>query len=443
MKNIDKKFILFGISYFLLFCAYTTAQVIKESIFAHTVGLHYINYARLGSICILVPFILFYSYLVDRLKKINLVVTIFVAYGILQSIGSLFLIHPTIGLINTQTDALRLFGWIFFFLIECFAPFMLSVFWAYVNSTSSPEQAKKQYSTIIAFGSLGGMLSAGLSYLYLSRNAIVSHELSASMHQYVTLSSSILIIGAAGVIYYLNHIMPEKLLTSYADRLENEHGGTSQKNGVFSGAKLVLSIPYIFSIFCIVFFYETTSMIISYLKLYAVQHRTENISGASALLFQVTSITQAVGFLFAIFGTRNLMRKLGERACLFLIPGIITCTFGYMVFSNFSFLSIVIGFIIVRALNYSFIRPVKEALYIPTDVDTRYKAKSWIDTIGTKLAKGTGSACNIALASLTGSGLLLGFSALFSVIAFGWFAVSIFLGNRYRDIIRNKEIVGN
>ncbi|MEX0849041.1 MAG: Npt1/Npt2 family nucleotide transporter [Candidatus Dependentiae bacterium] len=441
MKNIDKKFILFGMSYFLLFCAYTIAQVIKESIFANTVGVYYINYARLGSIFILIPFVLFYSYLIDNLEKKHLTIAMFTTYGILQFLCSLFLMHPTIGLSNTNSNAWRLFGWLFFFLVECFAPFMLSVFWAYVNSTSSPEQAKKRYSTIITFGTLGGLISSALSWFFFSGQTHAMHT--AHMHTLISASSSFLIIGSAYIIYYLNKTMPDKLLASYAERIGENQAEKPQKESIFSGAKLTITTPYIFGIFSIVFFYEVTSMIITFLKLYAVQYRSTNISQASALLFQVTTMTQLVAFLFSLFGTRNLMRKLGERSCLLLIPILITISFLYMVLAKFSFISIIIGFMLIRALNYSFIRPIKEALYIPTDIQTRYKAKSWIDTIGTKLAKGTGSACNIALASLTGSGLLLGFSALFSIIAFGWIVVSVFLGNRYRDIIRNKEIVGN
>lgn len=440
MKNVDKKFILFGLSYFFLFCAYTIAQVIKESIFTNTVGLYFINYARLGSVFILVPFVLFYSYLIDKMDKKNLVITMFCSYGILQCIGSLFLMHPTIGLSNTNSDAWRVFGWLFFFLIECFAPFMLSVFWAYVNSTSSPEQAKKQYSTIISFGTFGGVLSSVIAWLYFAGQKHTMHT--AYMHTIIIVSSSLLMLGSAFIIYYINKTMPEKQLTSYAERIGEAQEKPPKGDGIFSGAKLVLTVPYVFGIFCIVFFYEITSMIIAFLKLYAVQHRSENVSQASALLFQVTTMTQAVAFLFSLVGTRNLMRKLGERICLFLIPLLISGSFLYMVIAQFSFTSVVIGFILIRALNYSFIRPIKEVLYIPTDVETRYKAKSWIDTIGTKLAKGTGSACNILLSCFTGSGILLGFSSIFAVISIGWGTVSVFLGNRYRQIIKNKEIIG-
>ena len=442
MKQLDKKFLLFGIGYFCLFCAYTTAQVIKESIFAHTVGLGYINYARLVSIGVLIPFVLFYNLLVDRMKKVSLVALVFVSYASLQLLCSLFLTHATIGLANTQHDVWRLFGWAFFFLIECLAPFTLSVFWAYLNSTTGPEQAKRNYGLISSFGALGGIVSAGGAWYYLSSQINAPAAQSAYMHQLLSIGSAALMLITAFIIFYLKHETPDRLLQSYATRI----GATAEpkeKHSILDGARILIKTPYVFGIFAMVFFYETTSMIIAFLKLKAVKSLTTNLCEVTAILFKVTLITQLVGFFLALIGTRTLMRLFGERFCLLLIPTCISAAFGLMLFDHFSFFSVVVGFVIIRALNYSFIRPVKEALYIPTSVDVRYKAKSWIDTIGTKLAKGTGSACNIAIGSLSGSPLLLGFFALFATISGGWFVVASFLGNAYQETIKNKEIVGS
>lgn len=441
MKQLDKKFLLFGIGYFCLFCAYTTAQVIKESIFAHTVGLSYINYARLVSVGILIPFVLLYNLLVDRMKKVSLVALVFVSYASLQIIYSLFLTHATIGLTNTQHDAWRLFGWGFFFLIECLAPFTLSVFWAYLNSTTGPEQAKTNYGLISSFGALGGIVSAGSAWLYLSNQLNASASQSAYMHQLLSFGSAILMLITAFIIFYLKHETPDRLLQSYAVRI----GATSETKeapSILHGARILVKTPYVFGIFAMVFLYEMTSMIIAFLKLKAIKGFSSNLCEVTTLLFKVTCITQIIGFFFALIGTRTLMRFFGERFCLLFIPSCISVAFAFMLLDQFSFLSVIVGFIIIRALNYSFIRPVKEALYIPTSVDVRYKAKSWIDTIGTKLAKGTGSACNIAVGSLTGSPLLLGFFAVFAAISGGWFMVASFLGNTYQKTIKEKKIIG-
>ena len=65
--------------------------------------------------------------------------------------------HPEIGIANTETSPYRLFGWVFYFLNEGYSPFVLSVFWAYVNSVNNPTSAKKHYGLMIASSKLGGI----------------------------------------------------------------------------------------------------------------------------------------------------------------------------------------------------------------------------------------------------------------------------------------------
>lgn len=38
--------------------------------------------------------------------------------------------------------------------------------------------------------------------------------------------------------------------------------------------------------------------------------------------------------------------------------------------------------------------PIIEMLYIPTSVETKFKAKVWIDVVGARIAKGLGSVIN-------------------------------------------------
>ncbi len=49
------------------------------------------------------------------------------------------------------------------------------------------------------------------------------------------------------------------------------------------------------------------------------------------------------------------------------------------------------AFTLMKSINYAFSQPVKEALYIPTLKEIKFKSKSWIDAFGSKLAKGSGS----------------------------------------------------
>ena len=72
--------------------------------------------------------------------------------------------HPTIGLANTETSPFRIFGWLFYFFIEVFSPFVISVFWAFANSVYSPEAAKHNYALLVSGSKFGGMFTAGIAW---------------------------------------------------------------------------------------------------------------------------------------------------------------------------------------------------------------------------------------------------------------------------------------
>ena len=106
---------------------------------------------------------MFYSRLVDRVRRYNLLVFYSLIYAVICLILAIFVSAPQIGLKNTNQSVYRLFGWFFFILVEGFSPFVLGVFLAFSNSINSPESAKKNYAFMVSGSKIGGMVSAGLA----------------------------------------------------------------------------------------------------------------------------------------------------------------------------------------------------------------------------------------------------------------------------------------
>ena len=63
----------------------------------------------------LVPAILGYSYLVDKLRRYQLLSFYSILYGIMGLFFAYLLSHPVIGLTNTVSSPDRIFGWVFYF----------------------------------------------------------------------------------------------------------------------------------------------------------------------------------------------------------------------------------------------------------------------------------------------------------------------------------------
>src|SRR5690606_27251498 len=139
------KLALLTLAFFCVSGAYTGAKELKDSVLSAIVGRQFIPQAKVLFLVIMVRALFVYSRLVAALGRCNLLCFYACSYGIVGLILAVYLGHPTIGLLNTKADPSRWFGWIFYFFVEAYSPFVVGVFWSFANSVSSPEEAKKNY----------------------------------------------------------------------------------------------------------------------------------------------------------------------------------------------------------------------------------------------------------------------------------------------------------
>ncbi|MCX5923572.1 MAG: hypothetical protein NTU89_03310, partial [Candidatus Dependentiae bacterium] len=107
--------------------------------------------------------------------------------------------------------------------------------------------------------------------------------------------------------------------------------------------------------------------------------------------------------------------------------------------------SIMYVFIGMAAVNYSISHPLREALYIPTTKDMKFKAKAWIDTFGTKFSKGFGCIVSNSINFCTAGTSLANtaYGGVFGALMLLWFTASWLLGKKYEKSTRNNEIIGS
>ena len=441
------KLLLLGLSFFLVIGAYTLVRELKSSMFMSIVGKEYVPVARMLAMLMLIPAILFYSFLVDKIRRYQLLYF----YSILYGIAGLFCVylvgHPTIGLPNTDASPYRIFGWLFYFFIEGFSPFVVSVFWAFANSVYDPEGAKKSYAFLVCASKIGGMVTAGLAWALFSYRTAEGFKFFSDVvsHQVLLGFFSILVLVIPFVVYFLVKKVPKKYLHGYEAvyqfEKEKKHHEVPEKVGIFSGLIMLVKCPYILGIFGMLFFYEVVSTVLSYHRLGVAQDNAADISGVSGFLFMVAFIQHFFGILISFLGTRTLLRVFGERICLMLIPAITSVLLIYFTLS-YTPVAVILGLILLQALNYAFAQPVRESLYIPTLKDIKFKSKSWIDAFGSRFAKSVGSSF-VMTAERMGSAMFFPLhSAFFAVIIMLWFITAFFLGKRYNQAIANNEVIG-
>ena len=436
------KLFLVSTIFALVITSYTICKEMKDIVFVEIVGADYVPRAKLLAIFVLIPAILFYSFLVNKLRRHQILCFYAVLYGILGLLFAYLLGHPVIGIANTDTSPSRIFGWIFYIFIEGASPFLIGVVWAFINSIHSPKEAKDYYAFLVTFSRIGGLLGAGLGWYILSSHVIAPLVIKQQLLLFVP---SVVLLLVPLAVWLLRKKVAGWRLHGYEAVYEYQKDAekNQEQPGLFSGLLLLIRNPYVFGIFSIIFFYEMVNTVLSLLRItYSLGDGFEQFSSR---LFALTFGYHAVAFFIALFGTQALLRLLGERRCLILVPisiGVLLFAFlGIGTFGAFTF-----AFIAMRAINYAFFYPVRESLYIPTIKAIKFQSKAWIDAFGTKFSKGGGSLFNMLARYVLRSGGMAASQALhvgfFAIIIGAWIFVAHLMGKRYAKAIAKNEVIG-
>lgn len=453
MKRYEKlKFFLLTVAFCLVIGAYTIVKELKDTVFVGIVGNEYLPKAKFLVIFFLIPAALLYATLVDNIRRYQLLSFYCFLYGAILLFFTYLLGSPEHGLANVQTSPWRLFGWAFYFVLEGFSPFVVGVFWAFANSVSDPREAKASYATMVAGSKIGGMIAALFAWYLMTNLGHVGYfNFSDTVaHQLLLGGSAILLLCVPVVIYYLMSVVPGRYLHGYEvvykEEKKNSKSGASH-TGMFSGLQIMLESPYILGIFSLVFFYELLNVVLNYqriclLKAAASTSGAFSIAEFTGSMFLQTFWMHFYGLLLSFFGVRILLKKYGEKYCLLMIPALVGLLLIYfmIVQTPEAMLHVFVG---LRSINYSFSKQLCESLYIPTMKDIKFKAKSWIDSFGTKISKSSGSIfVDIVKTAMPGTAAFYYvYGAFFSILIGAWFVTAYLLGRRYEKAVESNEII--
>lgn len=446
-KDLFKIFLL-SLAFFCVIGAYTILKELKDILFVQFVGSDYLGDVKFISMFMLVPATMLYAKLVDSMSKFTLLCFYSSLYGIVGLMIAYYLGHPTIGLENTVASSGRWFGWFIYLFYEGCVPFVVSLFWSFSNSVTAPETAKKGYPIMIAGSKLGGMVTAGLAWMLLTPTSFLGNiGLSdVFIHQFLLAFASLLLCVAPVIIYYLLKMGNQKNLHGYeavynVEKKEEEEG--TDKTGMLSGLWIMFQQPYVLGIFAIIFFYEMLNVVISFQRLIILKGAAESLSDFSGAMFQQRTIIHSIGVFVSFFGTRVLLKQLGERVCLLLNPIFIGLLLVYfmMTYDAHAILVVYTG---LGVLNYAFASPLRESLYIPTVKDIKYKSKSWIDSFGMKISKTCSSAFIKSVKHVSPGTMMFNvvYASFFSTVIALWIFVAWWLGKRYAQAVENQEVIG-
>ena len=378
---------------------------------------------------------IWYSNLVNRCKKHVVLYSLFTAYFFIGIIFYYLLSHQSYGITNLVSDPYRLTGWLFSISMDLYPTFILGALWAYINSISTPEFAKKSYGIITAFVKAGGIVASLLSILLIYKN-----QDSTLIPILVLLASLTLIIS----IFFVSKIskdIPEKYLSGYNIDSKEKHPHKT-KPKLFEGFKLMLTRPYVFGIFLMYYFYDAIFTGIEYQAMKTLSDATQNYAiKMSSTLFVCMLSSQIIGLLLALVVTPFILKKMSMKYSLIVMPIVVALS----IYTAFTYPTLQIMLIVITllpAFHYGINTPLREVLFIPTIKEIQFKSKLWIDSLGRALSKSSGSVANILSISPT-TILIFGPLLLPSLLAtsVGWSAIAYLMGKKYNTVISNKEVI--
>ncbi len=438
--NYDmKKWVLLSFSFLFIIATYSIIRPLKTSVFLGLIGKEYAPITKFITIIILFPILFIYSKLVDKFKRHEVLYYCLGFYIVSLIVTAGILLHPVIGLQNTETNAYRIFGWVFYILIDLYSTIVVSTFWAFANSISTPEYAKNNYGKIISISRIGGIITSIGSWFIMEK---INVSISTSIPILVVVAAMLSALAALCIIKIKNEI-PGYLLHGYEAVYKVEKQRSKDKKvSMIEGLRLMITQPYVMGIFSLVYIFEAISMILDYQMQIQMSVATNNsIGGMSSFMFLYTAAFQVLGFIIALFGTSTILKKFGVKLSLFLMP-IATILMMFYLLALPNLTTIFVIMVLIRALHYGFNGPVREILYIPTSKDIKFKSKSWIDSFGRTLSKTSSSLFNYAYRNTAhlvltrlNATIIIGLSAIWTISTF-------FVGKKYKETVEANKTIG-
>jgi AAA family ATP:ADP antiporter len=271
--------------------------------------------------------------------------------------------------------------WSFYLFGDLFSTLMVATFFAFLNDSVTPEKAKRLYGVVGLGGVLGGVFGT-------TAGSILIKTFSTSGWLWVCVVLALLIIIVSMMAGRL--IEKDAALSADLEELEEEAATVGQSkshvgNPALEGARLVFASRYLLSIVAIVGIYEIVSTIVDFQFTSTIAYYLEGdaIGRQFALMF---TITNWVSLAIQLFLTSWVMTRFGLKTALMVLPFMVML--GSMAFLALPMLAVGSMLNTVdNGFSYSINQSAKEALYVPTSSDEKYKAKAFIDMFVQRFAK--------------------------------------------------------
>ncbi len=320
--------------------------------------------------------------------------------------------------------------WTFYLFGDLFSTLMVATFFAFLNDSVDSGSAKRLYGLIGLGGVSGGFFGSAVVGVNVK-----SLSPALSMWLCVAIAVVIVLIALAAGRVVSRRLAapvdesdaPEPSATEAAPSEDSPKG-----NPALEGARLALRSPYLLSVVAIVGLYEMVSTIMDFQFTSTVLHYLDGPEIGEHFP-RVFTFTNMVALVVQLFLTSLVMTRFGVGTALLFLPvAALLGSAGFLVAPV-----LLMGSLLNttdNAFSYSINQSAKEALYVPTTRDEKYKAKAFIDMFVQRFAKALAVGLSLLITTLfAGYSSIRWLSLLTAVILLLWILAARYAGRVFHE----------
>jgi len=271
-------------------------------------------------------------------------------------------------------------GLAFYIWIGLLNVFIVSQFWQFANDLFTEQRGRRLFPFIGVGQSLGAWVGAAAVAPLVERANFTPYTL--------------MLLGACALVVALATTL---LVNAVEARRGTSHVRDAAKEtlGPQGGFELILQDRYLLWIAVLIVLLNVVNTTGGYVlnRLIVGEATARFGSGAAAIASSrqfvtafsgsITASVNLVGLLLQLFATARVIRALGVRGALFVLPAI--ALVNYTIIAVVPVLTVVrIGKILENSTDYSIQNTLRQALFLPTSREAKYKAKAAVDTFFTR-----------------------------------------------------------
>ena len=428
--------LLLALNIFLLLAAYYLLKVIREPLVLAEGGAEVKSYAAAAIAGLLVILVPLYSALASRMSRVRLI----------NGVTSFFLVCLILFFALSRMGIHV--GVAFFIWVGIFNLMVIAQIWAFVNDVYTVEEGKRLFAIVGVGASLGAIAGS-----YATGQLVKSYGPYPFM------------LGAAGLLavcMVLTNVVNQREKRAHAGEEIPTEGDRAAASGAPAAAPdsaegraaapvrgrsafaLVFSDRYLLLIALLMLIYNLVNTTGEYIlgKTVVGAYLTAHGAEAAGSMDEKKVIGQFYGNFFSIvnivsaliqaFLVSRILKHFGVRVALLVLPAV--ALLGYGAMALVPILPFIRGVKIAEnSLDYSLQNTTRNALYLPTSREAKYKAKQANDTFFVRF----GDVLSAGLVFVGTTWLAFApkqFAIANALLVVVWLLLAIWIGRRFRDL---------